>query len=209
VHPFADDFFRLAHDDGTGRPRLNRVATGLGLAAALLGELTWLGKITVQDGSLYLIDSSPPDDALAHALLAQVLAEPQHREVRIWLEFFSREAQDQVARRLWQAGHVRKEVSRRLLRQSVTWVPTDVNVAYHPWWRLTTHLHGQKPMDHGDAFLAGLAAVTGLDRELLLDAPPSARRALESLVTAVWPPLRELLMHTEAAVGDAVLHYRA
>lgn len=209
MHPFADDFFRLAHDDRTGRPRLHKMATGLGLAAALLGELAWLGKITVQDGSLHVVDSSPPDDALAHALLAQVLAEPQHQGARIWLEYFGREAHDQVARRLWQAGYVRKDVSRRLLRQSVTWVPTDVNVAYHPWWRLTTHLDGQKPMDDGDAFLAGLAAVTGLDKELLLDAPASARRALERLVTGAWPPFRELLVHTEAAVGDAVLHYRA
>jgi len=64
-------------------------------------------------------------------------------------------------------------------------------------------------MDHGDAFLAGLAAVTGLDKELLVDAPPSARRSLERLVTNAWPPVRELLVHTEAAVGDAVLHYRA
>lgn len=209
MHPFADDFFRLAHDNSTGRPRLHRGATGLGLAAALLGELAWLGKITVRDGSLHVVDGSPPDDALAHALLAQVLAEPRHREVRTWLAFFSREAHDQVARRLWQAGHVRKDVSRRLLRQSVTWVPTDVNVAYHPWWRLTTYLHGRKPTDHGDAFLAGLAVATGLDRDLLLDTPPPARSALEHLVTAVWAPLRELLVHTEAAVGDAVLHYRA
>jgi hypothetical protein len=157
-----------------------------------MGELVWLGKIAVQDGSVHTVDTSPPDDALAHALLAQLLAEPQHRAVRIW-----------------QAGHVRKDVSRRLLRQSVTWVPTDVNVAYHPWWRLTTHLDGQRPMDHGDAFLAGLALVTGLDKELLLDAPPAARRTLERLVADAWPPFRELLVHTEAAVGDAVLHYRA
>lgn len=110
---------------------------------------------------------------------------------------------------MWRAGHVRKEVARRLLRQTVTWVPTDVNAAYLPWWRLTTNLRAEKPMDHGDAFLAGLAAATGLGPDLLRDAPPSARRYLESLATALWQPLRELLLHTQAAVGDAVLHYRA
>ena len=50
----ADDFWRLAHHDVSGKPRLNGRAAGLGLAAALLGELMWAGKITARDGRLCL-----------------------------------------------------------------------------------------------------------------------------------------------------------
>ena len=40
----ADQFFLIAHEDRTGRSRLHPRATGLGLAAALLGELMLTGR---------------------------------------------------------------------------------------------------------------------------------------------------------------------
>jgi|GEM_PF-2614382 len=55
----ADDFWRLAHHDVTGKPRLNERAAGLGLAAALLGELLWIGKINIRDGRLWVADNTP------------------------------------------------------------------------------------------------------------------------------------------------------
>ncbi|MFB9238143.1 GPP34 family phosphoprotein [Plantactinospora siamensis] len=208
MHPLADDYFRLAHRDSTGRSRLNMRAMGVGLAAALLAELVWIPKIALRDGLVCVTDRTPPEDVLAHGVLDQLVAEPRHREVRVWLDVLSRDAYERVAQRLWRAGHVRRVTGRRLLRSSVTWVPTDMTAAYLPWWRLSTLLSEQRPMDHGDAFLAGLAVSTGLDGELLQDAPVAARRYASQLVVTAWPPLRELLVHTQAAVGDAVLLYR-
>ena len=46
----ADDLFLMAHCDRTGKPLLQPRATGLGLAGALLAELTLLGKIRVSSG---------------------------------------------------------------------------------------------------------------------------------------------------------------
>lgn len=208
MYPLADEFFRLAHNDVTGKPRLNAGAAGLGLAAALLGELMFARRITLQRGMLEVLDPSPPQDAVAHAILDQLIAQPQHLGVRIWLDFLSRGAYEEVAKRLWRAGHVRPETSRRLLRQVVTWVPADVNTAAWPWARLSHSLHRQEPLDQPDVFLVGLAAATGLDEDLLKGGPPAAPPYLRRLLATASAPLHELLAYTQAAVGDAVLSYR-
>jgi hypothetical protein len=205
----ADDFWRLAHHDVSGKPRLNGRATGLGLAAALLAELMWAGKVNARDGQLWVVDKSPPTDVLAHTVLEQLVAQPQHTTVRIWLDFLSHDAVEQVAQRLWRAGHVHREVSRRLLRHdAVRWVPVDCNTAHWPTARLATSLRDRAPMNHADAFLAGLVAATGLDEDLLRDAPTASRHYLRHLITTTPPPLHELLKHTQAAVGESVLAYR-
>jgi hypothetical protein len=208
VYPPADDFFRLAHHDVTGKPRLHAAATGLGLAAALLGELMIDGGIELHDGTLRVIDASPPRDALAHATLDQLIAQPQHQGVRVWLDFLRRGAYDSVAQRMWRGGHVRQETSRRLLRRVVTWVPTDVNTAAWPWARLSNALYRQEPVDETDVFLLGLAAATGLEADLLDSGPSSAESYLRRLLASMPAQFQELLAYTRAAVGDAVLSYR-
>ncbi|GAA3766807.1 hypothetical protein GCM10022225_61440 [Plantactinospora mayteni] len=206
----ADDFWRLSHHDVSGKPRLNGRAAGLGLAAALLAELMWAGKIDVRDGTLWVVDKRPPADVLEHTVLEQLLAEPQHTTVRIWLDFLAKDAVEQVAQRLWRAGHLRKETSWRLLRPAgVRWVPVDWNAAHWPTARLSIHLRDRTPMKPADAFLASLAAATGFDEDLLEDAPAAGREYLRYLTATAAPPLRELLVRTEAAVGESVLSYRS
>ncbi|GAA2712583.1 hypothetical protein GCM10010429_30280 [Micromonospora olivasterospora] len=56
-----------------------------------------------------------------------------------------------------------------------------------------------------DAVLLGLVSAAGLTHELLWDAGPRAQHRLGLVVPALPPPLRELVAHTEAAVGAAVL----
>ena len=43
----ADQFYLIAHEDRTGRSRLHPRATGLGLAAGLVGELLLLDRVRV------------------------------------------------------------------------------------------------------------------------------------------------------------------
>ena len=204
----ADEFFLITVDDRTGRPRLAPKTTGLGLAAALLGELTMFGKITVQDDRLFIVDRSPPHDALAHTTLDHLVAEPHHRLVRTWLSFLSHTAYESVAQRLFRAGHVRRETTRRLLRAQVVYVPVDGNAAAWPWARLSTRLRAGAHLDYPDVFLAGLATATGLERQLLDGGGVEAARYLADLVAALPPPLHALVAHTHAAVGDAVLSHR-
>ncbi|MFI6226692.1 GPP34 family phosphoprotein [Micromonospora echinospora] len=201
----ADEFFLIAHGDSRGRARLNPTATGLGLAAALLGELILSGRITVADGRVSVLDGPPPADALAGGVLAHLLGQRQHRSVRTWLGLLAGTAADAVGERLSRSGVVRRQEKRRLLRTTVDYVATDLNALAWPATRLLALLDRPHPPAVPDALLCGLVSATGLTRDVLWHADPRAQHRFGVLLPALPLPLRELVAHTEAAVGAAVL----
>ncbi|QGN49499.1 GOLPH3/VPS74 family protein [Micromonospora sp. WMMD558] len=202
----ADEFFLIAHNDIRGKAKLHPTATGLGLAGGLLGELVLHGHVTVSAGLLSIVNRRPPADALAHTVLDQLVGESQHQSVRTWLTFLAQSATTSVGERLARAGVLRRQESRRLLRTSVSYVPLDPNTAAWPATRLRVLLERSEPAPTlADALLLGLVTAAGLSREVLWSAGPRAHHRLSALVAALPPPLKELVAHTEAAVGAAVL----
>jgi hypothetical protein len=206
----ADEFFQIAHGDAWGEPRLAERTCALALAAALLAELVFFRRLVVESGRVRVIAGATPVDVLSHAVLQQIVDEPEHDSLPVRLQSLSHDAYSTVAHRLWQAGKVEQRVSRSLLagRRTVTWKP--VNTAQAAWtrMRLSQLLSRGDPLDHIDRFLLALAAATGL-RSLLLDgATRDAHAYLDAVLTAPHPALRELLDHTQAAVGRAVLSHR-
>jgi len=205
----ADQFYLLCHHDRTGRVRLTERSAGVGLAAALLGELVYSRNLWIQDGRLRPVRQSVPVDALAHAVLDQVAAQPGHSDVRTWVQFFGATASGLVAERLWRAGLLRPETSRRLFgARTVVYVPANSNRAAMPWALLSMKLRRGDPLFQSELFLAGLCAAAGLDRFLLDGAPSGVRRYFDEAVGSVWAPAYELVLTTQAAVGDAVLAAR-
>jgi hypothetical protein len=204
--PLADDLFRLGHHDSTGRPRMHQQVAGLGLAAALLGELCLAGHITVHSGHVAVVDRSPPADALAHTVLDQLVGEAQVRQLRAWLPYLARDAHEQVAQRLVRAGHMRPVRGRWSRR--IWYEPVDSTVAVWPEVRLRYTLHGHRQWDYSDMVLAGLVAATGLSEQILWGFRGDMRRWFLSLTDWLPAPLAELVAHTEAAVGNAVLTHR-
>src|SRR5437764_3487944 len=81
----ADQYYLIAHEDRTGRSRLHPRATGLGLAACLVGELMLQERVRVCGGELAVVNRRPPGDLLAHNILDLLVVQPQHRDLRIWL----------------------------------------------------------------------------------------------------------------------------
>ncbi|NLU78771.1 GPP34 family phosphoprotein [Micromonospora sp. HNM0581] len=201
----ADEFFLIAHNDTRGRAKLHPAATGLGLAGGLLGELILHGHITVSAGQVGVLDRRPPADALAHTVLDQLVGEAQHQSVRTWLSFLAQTAVTAVGERLSRAGVLRRQESRRLLRTSVTYQPIDLNTVAWPATRLRALLERVEPPSVPDATLLGLVAAAGLTREVLWSAGPRAHHRLSLIIPALPDPLKELVAHTEAAVGAAVL----
>ncbi|MFI7077136.1 GPP34 family phosphoprotein [Micromonospora sp. NPDC049903] len=204
----ADEFFYLAHDDQTGRSRLFESATAHGLAAALLAELGWEGRITFVGRHVRVIDPSPPADWLQHLVLDRLLAEPQHTATRTWLAFLGTTAYEQVATRMWQLGLLRQHQVGRWWRQRTAYVPADMNTAAWSWARLSYRLRNHERLNAFDVTLGGLAMSTQLDPILLDDAPPLARVLLRRQVDQASLPLRELLADLGAVVGGAVLSHR-
>ncbi|MEH0936994.1 GOLPH3/VPS74 family protein [Micromonospora psammae] len=201
----ADEFFLIAHNDSRGKAKLHPTATGLGLAGGLLGELILFGQITVASGQVTVVDRRPPADALSHTVLDQLIGESQHRELRTWLAFLAQSATTSVGERLARAGVLRRQEKRSLLRSSVNYVPIDLNAVAWPATRLAALLERAEPPSVPDATLLGLVAAAGLTREVLWSAGPRAHHRLGLLLQALPAPLKELVAHTEAAVGAAVL----
>ncbi|WBB69817.1 GPP34 family phosphoprotein [Micromonospora sp. WMMD812] len=201
----ADEFFLIAHNDSRGRAKLHPAATGIGLAAGLLGELLLRGHVMVAGGRVTVVDRRPPADALAHTVLDQLVGEPQHQELRTWLSFLAQTSTTSVGERLARAGVLRRQESRRLLRVAVTYLPVDLNTVAWPATRLRALLDRPEPPSVPDGLLLGLLVAAGLSREVLWSAGPRAHHRLHVLIPALPAPLKELVAHTEAAVGAAVL----
>ncbi|GID26083.1 GOLPH3/VPS74 family protein [Paractinoplanes brasiliensis] len=205
----ADQYFLIAHEDRTGRSRLHPRATGLGLAAALLGELVMEGRIGISDGDLIILDRHPPTDALAHDVLDLLIAQPQHRDVRIWLAFLSQDAAIRVGERLTRLGAVEAVTKRRMLSTETLYMPNSAAQRNAAAWapaRLANMLVRGMGMSISDRVLIGLVAATGLTRHVLYDfeAHRHAFQSLPSAVGSLPADLRELVEYTEASVGSVV-----
>ena len=206
----ADDFYWLSHHDATGRPRLHPRAVELGCAAAILAELVGSRHVGVEDDQVKVLDRRPPADSLMHLILDQLMAEAgRAHTVRTWLAFLGQQAPEQIAQRLLRAGHVRMAAQRKLGRQvGVLYVPVDINAAAWPWAMLSQRLRRHEPLEYEPLCLAGLALASGLDTFVLDGAPAETFDHLNRAVRNLWPPMRALLFHTHAAIGDAVLAHR-
>lgn len=201
-----DAFFQLTHSDVTGRTRLNSRVLSLGLAAALVGELVTLRQVDIDD-EVRVTNGRPPRDALAHTVLAELMAEPRPLPVRTWLAYLADQAYSRVADRLTRAGHLSPQRP-RVLSRAVIYVPTDMNAAATPRALLSQKLRRGLELEYDDVCLAGIVVATGLDVSLLDGADPAAFDRLQWAVARLWPPMLRLVEHTQAAVGDAVLAHR-
>jgi Golgi phosphoprotein 3 (GPP34) len=206
----ADQYFLIAHEDRTGRSRLHPRATGLGLAAALIGELMLAGRLRIIDGDLHIVSRQPPGDALAHDILDLLIAQPRHREVRVWLQFLAQDAAVRVGERLMRLGAVEPVTRRKMLGSTTTlYMPNNAAQRNAAAWapaRLANLLVRGVPMSVSDRMLAGLIAATGLTRHVLYDYDMH-RDAFHSLTDAIVSlpgDLRELIEYTESTVGSAL-----
>lgn len=205
----ADQFFLIAHEDRTGRSRLHPRATGLGLAAGLLGELMVNDRVRVFEGELYVVSREPPGDALAHDVLDLLIAQPQHRELRTWLAFLAQDAAVKVGERLLRAGVVEPVTKRKLLSTQTLYMPMSSdqrNVAAWAPVRLADILVHRRAMNITDRVLAGLVVATGLTRHVLWDftAHQQGLAHLPAVLSSLPEDLRQLVEHTEASVGSVL-----
>lgn len=216
----ADDFFLMVHDDLSGRPRLSDRILGLGLAGALLCELAILRAIDVEDGELTASASPADGDATANAdeppsLTSELVREVRGENrlpVRDWLNYLAADAAERVAGRMATEAILYRKASRlRFLGVSDRWMPRDTTTAEWPAIDVKLKVHNGNAYTH-HLVLFGLTRATGLRHPSLfevqgrLEDPAALEETLEPLDGT--PPLRQLLAHTEAAVGSAVTSQR-
>src|ERR1700754_32400 len=195
--PLADDLFLTAHDTVKGKSLLTPATLGLGLAAALLGELVLWRRLDIADAKIVLIDDRPTGDPAATAVLDQLLREGHHRAVRDWISFLATGiAIDLVERRLSRAALVQRQEKRGLLSSKVYFVPTDSMVAGWPATRVRTLIGRGEMLDVPDLVLAGLILATGLDQHVFVTLDARGRGLLfDQLRRRLPATLHELVGH--------------
>jgi hypothetical protein len=205
--PVADAFYFIAHDDRAGKSRLHERAVAIGLAAGLLGELVLWQRLDVRDGMVEVVNSRAPQDPLVHMVLSQLIGQPQHREVSTWLAYLAEIAPEAVVERMVLDRLLRPVTQRRLLGSRTSYVPVDSNFAAWQAVRIERQLNSHAVMAPADVFLTGLIEATGLTWHVLWDPRASVNGLtyLPRLLDGLHPPLRELVAHAEAAVGQSVL----
>jgi Golgi phosphoprotein 3 GPP34 len=150
-------------------------------------------------------------EALAQRVLREMLGAPEHNDIRTWLAYLAKDSVDDVAGRLIDAGVLRRTESRVLWRKNVRYLATNYAQGAWPAVRMEKMLVNGERLTPGDMALAALVEATGLLDSVLLDRRDRAvaRRYLATFMATIPPPLRDLTGHVRAAVGDAVLSYRA
>ena len=185
------------------------------LSGAVLAELVLSGHATIGHGVLIPARVDNPLDSIGAAVMGQLRAEPAELHVRDWLAFLTtseiagQDLYDQVGHRLEQARHVVKEtpglLGRTVLRRSARYVPLDINAAAWPWARLSGRLLQGEHLSAFDAALGGLILAAGLHRHVLVGAAGDVETRLRRHIAAAGDEIRELIYHTETAVGASVL----
>jgi hypothetical protein len=181
----------------------------LGLAAGLIGELLMQGRVRAVDGEIHVVNPEPPRDGLSHGVLDLLIAQPQHRELRTWLSFLAQDAAVRVGERLIRAGVLESVTRRRLLGTQTFYLPMSSDQRNAAAWvpvRLANILVQGRVVDIEDRALAGLVVATGLTRHVLWDFAvhrPGITH-LHTVVESLPSDLRELVDHTEAAVGSVL-----
>lgn len=206
----ADEFYLIAHEEQTGRSRIHQRATGLGLAAGLIGELILMYRVRVIGGELCVVDREPPGEELANSVLGLFVAQPQHRDLRTWLAFLAQEATGWVGERLLRAGIVEPVRRRKLLSSQKVYMPMDWRQRNRVVWssvRLANLLVRGRPIEIPDQLLAGLVHATGLTRHVLwnVEVHRPGLANLSAVVESLPADLHELVEHTEACVGSVLV----
>jgi hypothetical protein len=206
----ADQYYLIAHEDRDGRSRLHPRATGLGLAAGLIGELILLDRVSLVDGELRVINRETPGDALAHDVLELLVTQAHHRDAHTWLAYLAQDAAAKVGERLLRSGAMGSVVRRRLISSQTHYVPINAEQRNAAAWapvRLANLLVQQGAMSLTDRALAGLVHATGLTKHLLWDFPAHrpGMAHLYAMVESLPAPLWELVEQTESAVGSALV----
>jgi hypothetical protein len=208
----ADEFFLIAWDTaGSGAPLLRVQALSLGLAGALLGELTLEGRIAVRGAEVRVADARPLDDAVAQSVLKEMISAPEHDDIRTWLAYLAKNSVPAVAGRLIQSGLLEPRESRVLWRKQVRYSATSFAKGAWPAVRVERMLVSGQRMTLADMTLAALLEGTGLLDVIIIDRRdrPAARNYFATLMATTPYPLRDLAGHVQSAVGDAVLSYRS
>lgn len=210
---WAAGFFLIAHDEFTGKLRVNPDLLGCGLVAAQLGQLATQRSIAVGEGRVTVPDEGAvgDHDEIAVFVLDSIRQQTMAHTVRTWTGTLAEVLYELVGRQLVATGVVRRETGSGLLRRRRPdrFPSVDLLQAARPRLRLESMLRRPQEFDLQGAFTAAL--LWALDADAMLD-PELDRAAARELVAEIGdrlpPALQEVLTGTRAAAAAVSLTVR-
>ncbi|MGW4527948.1 GOLPH3/VPS74 family protein [Amycolatopsis sp. NPDC004378] len=158
-----DSFFFLGHDEFSGRPVLSRTSLGIGLAGAVLCDLLFTERITVENRRIRPIAQRPPGIAAADSVFSEIVSEKRAHSVREWVDHLRDDLPEAVAEHLVAAGLVRRTPDRVLLRRRFRYPPADLLVSTAARHKARSAVFGVERPDPRATCLALLAWTAGVD----------------------------------------------
>ncbi|WIV52644.1 GOLPH3/VPS74 family protein [Amycolatopsis nalaikhensis] len=158
-----DSFFFLGHDEFSGRPVLSRTSLGIGLAGAVLCDLLFTDRITVEDRKIRTIATRPPGIPTIDHVFSEIVSEKRAHPVRDWIGHLREELPSLVAENLVALGLVRRTPDRVLLRRRHRYPPADLLVSTAARSKARSAVFGVERPDPHSACLALLAWTAGVD----------------------------------------------
>ncbi|HEY3007324.1 MAG TPA: GPP34 family phosphoprotein [Micromonosporaceae bacterium] len=179
----AEELLLLAYDDETGKPTGSQIGLDLGMAAAVLVELTLAGRIALTGGVLVVRDPTPTGEPIEDEVLVRMAADTPHTP-ESWVQRLRHRLRNRVLADLVQRGVLRQLDETALEYIEVHRYPAvDGSVEAEVRARLGAALTGEEQPDERTAALAALVAAARMEPALGL--PPgqveAAHRRLEKI----------------------------
>jgi Golgi phosphoprotein 3 GPP34 len=200
----AAGFFLIAHDEFTGKLRINRERLGWGLVAAELAQLLVAGRIAIADSRVVLTDSYglEPNEVDGY-VLDTIQRHMSVRSVRDWTAALAQPLYELVSQRLEDMGVVRREAGGGLVRKRPDRFPgVDLLAAARPRMRLERMIRSPRELDLPGAFTASLLWALGAEGVLDPEIDRGAARELVRQVNEHLPADLHAVLAGARAVAD-------
>lgn len=200
----AAGFFLIAHDEFSGKLRINRERLGYGLVAAELAQLLVAGRIALSDGRVVLTDSYTVEpNEVDEYVLDAVQRHVSVRSVRAWTDSLAQPLYELISQRLEEMGVVRREDGGGLVRRKPDRFPgVDLLAAARPRMRLERMIRSPREIDLPGAFTASLLWALGVEGVLDPEIDRSAARDLVHQVNEHLPADLHTVLAGARAAAD-------
>jgi hypothetical protein len=200
-----ESLFFLGHDPFSGKPRIRGGILDIGLSAAILADLLFDERITLDRGTVVLVSRYATGEPIADRMLVRILAETEQHGVRDWVEHLADGIFDIVVENLTVRELVIAKERRGVFRHSLHYQPADLRIASGPRAAIRAAVLGTAHCDLPTATLALLAWTIGLDD---ICEPELSRKQImdwvDQVKSKIASPAGALIKGTDAAVAAAV-----